>query len=131
MAFMTFNAQTIAWPVLLKYQGDDELLYLDNHAQWEANGLSRAHFQPDDQLIDVFGNIYLLNHREHQMLQPIKTGEQLTLKALNGLVKAHAAQIGQCCIEKILLSSFDEAMRAVATMQETHAPSTGVVDSNE
>lgn len=117
---MALITQTIAWPALLKYKGDDELIYLDNFAQWQADGLSCAHFHPDDQLMDVSGNIYHLNHREHQMVQPIKTGEQLTLKALNGLVKAHAAQIGQCCIEKILLSSFDEAMRAVATMQETN-----------
>ena len=91
---------SVIWPCIIKHANDPELSYVSSQHE-----LQSTDFEASDKLIDASGAIY----------QPgiIATGEILTLTDILGLVKAHAAQSGSCCVAKLYAPSITEAFKIV------------------
>jgi hypothetical protein len=103
----------IVWPVLLKLDGDDELLYFA--AEDELNDLCRQMILADgDLLIDSLGHGYQIcltaDHQlEYQLLPTDYSAEDVSL-----LIQAHEFNAAGCCITKIHFPSVSQAIKALA-----------------
>ena len=98
-------SSSIHWPCVIKHANDPELTYLDNE-----QGL--AHVEPDesDILIDTCGNVFIpVNTEWVAATKP----ETMKLTEVLGLVKAHAAQSGSCCVAKLYAPTISEAFKIV------------------
>ena len=99
------HTESLNWPCIIKHANDPELTYLDN-----AQDL--AHLEPDesDILIDASGSVY----RPDDTTWIASTDcEVMDLTDVLGLVKAHAAQSGSCCVAKLYAPSITEAFKIV------------------
>ena len=115
---ITMSVFDIHWPVIIKYDDDDELGYVIDQQQWdEDTELHQFQFDGSDVLIDSSGQVYGLSMIENSI--SINTTDEIkTLEEILGLVKAHAAQAGSCCVAKLYAPSIDEAFKIVrSTLQ--------------
>lgn len=108
---ITMSELNIHWPAIIKYDDDDELGYVVDQQQWEQDtGLHQFQFDGSDVLIDSLGQVYSLTMIENSV-SINTTGEIKNLEEILGLVKAHAAQAGSCCVAKLYAPSIDEAFK--------------------
>lgn len=89
----------INWPALLHCHQDTELRYV---ADFQAFELVRTDGEINtfDQLIDSNGQVFNPCN-VHQAGNAPTSLNSLTLEETLGLVKAHAAQAGSCCVAKL------------------------------
>jgi len=110
----------IKWPAVLKYSGEDELVFIADETVW--NGDSDLHFygySELDRLIDAEGNLYALQQVQKQKhVDILATASSLSLREFEFLVKAHLVALDQCCVEKIQLNSFSQGLDFVQQVQE-------------
>ncbi len=95
----------INWPCVIKHANDPELTYLDKEQDL-------ADFEPDesDILIDTSGKVYI---PEKNDWVAGTSPETMNLTEVLGLVKAHAAQSGSCCVDKLYAPTISEAFKIV------------------
>ncbi|CAG0949851.1 hypothetical protein MTYP_00128 [Methylophilaceae bacterium] len=106
----------IHWPAVIHFTGHAELAYVGSQAQWDADGhLHASGYRPADRLIDSSGRIWSLG-RGHPHAIPQFSGETASLDTLIALVRAHAAQSGECCVAKLSAASVAEAIRMVKSL---------------
>ena len=104
----------ITWPAIIKFTGDDELSFIGTQSDWDSDpDLSVFSYEVLDQLIDSEGKVYRLTHRENGLVVPMATGERIELASLTDLLRAHASQLGNCCVAKLGFYSIAEAVLAV------------------
>lgn len=109
----------ITFPAIIKHADDDELVYVSDQASWDNDAdLHFFDYHETDYLVDVTGNVFTLMTRENQLVIPQLTGKTLALEEVLGLVKAHAAQKGSCCVAKMYAPSIIEAFKIVASMED-------------
>lgn len=106
-----------AWPIIIKHLGEDELTYIHDQAEWKDT-ITSSTFDLDetDLLIDSSGKTFSIIHKENNDtdLQP---GEEIkNLQDILGLVKAHAAQAGSCCVAKLSAPSIEYAFNIVKSI---------------
>ena len=118
---MSAQAKTIArrvhaivWPAIIKYAGQAELAYVQDQAQWDADAhLHGSRYEKTDVLIDSNGEIYMLSNAVNGSVRPESTGKFTELEEVIEMVRAHASQMGSCCISKFSALSIREAVCAV------------------
>jgi hypothetical protein len=108
----------ISWPAILQYDNDPELEYLENEAAWrQAIASSENSFEQNDRLVDSQGQLFSCS----QLIQPSvdQTGpkEKLPLETVLGLVKAHLADSGSCCVAKAYAPTIRDAIYMVKNNQ--------------
>ena len=114
------DTQLISWPCLLQQAGDAELVYVDDQAAWVADaGLQDANYNAEDRLIDARGQLFSLTQRRDGVIQPKPLGDTLSLHDILGLVKAHAAQSGSCCVAKLYAPTIGAAFAIVNSLDTT------------
>ena len=108
------------WPSIIKHSDDAELIYVSDQAEWD-NDADLLYFEYDesDYLIDSSGEIYSLAKRQNKYLEPKSRGKTMTLQDILGLIKAHAAQKGSCCVAKLYAPTIIEAFKIVKSLNET------------
>ena len=108
------------WPCIIKHSDDAELVYVSNQAVWD-NDIDLHDFEYDesDYLIDSSGRLFSLTARENGCVKPEPCGDAMALQDILGLIKAHAAQKGSCCVAKLYAPTIEEAFKIVASMNET------------
>jgi len=107
------------WPCIIKYSDDAELTYVANQADWDNNAdLYDLEYDESDFLIDSSGNLFNLTKRENKSVTPEPVGRSMSLNEILGLVKAHAAQKGSCCVAKLYAPTIAEAFRIVASLND-------------
>lgn len=104
------------WPVILKYTGDYELVFIASQTEWEADPDLHFFYEPEDCLIDSSGAVFHLNTRSNNIVMPKANGKTVALEELNTLIQQHASQLGNCCVTKIACDSISEAINAVRSM---------------
>ena len=109
---MPLPLSTIIWPAIVLHDDDPELTYIPDAAALAAQA---ARCEADDRLIDSEGRMFSLSCTK-DALRPIPTGEVMGLEDFLGLVKAHAAQTGSCCVAKLYAPSIADAMAIVASL---------------
>ena len=104
------RTEHINWPCVIKHANDPELTYLDKQQDL-------AHVEPDesDILIDTSGKVYI--PEKTQWVAGISPGT-MNLTEVLGLVKAHAAQSGSCCVAKLYAPTISEAFKIVKDTSE-------------
>lgn len=111
--------QLLNWPAIIKHSDDAELTYICNQSKWDNDpDLHHFDFDEDDFLIDSTGRLFTLTNRD-DIVKPEDSGRTMSLDATLGLIKAHAAQKGSCCVAKIYAPTIDEAFKIVASLEET------------
>jgi len=110
----------VNWPAIIKHSGDPELIYVSNQNEWE-NDVDLHYFEYDetDFLLDSDGKIYTLKEKESFYINPEPNGDSKSLQDILGLVKAHAAQQGSCCVAKLYAPSIVGALKIVESLNET------------
>jgi hypothetical protein len=107
----------ITWPAIIKYSGDAELAYIGTQAEWDADAhLHGFRVEQTDVLIDSNGEIYALSTVVNGTVLPEPTGKLASLEQVVELVRAHASQLGSCCVAKFSASSVREALRSVSAL---------------
>ncbi|MFW1676213.1 DUF4144 family protein [Pontibacter sp. JAM-7] len=109
------SGNAVNWPALLKLQGEAELVFLPSESAFlqEASGLLLS---DDDRLIDISGQSFAIvtSPDGHPVLQLMAYKYNCSLADITGLVQAHAAEAGNCCVAKIQFTSFRQALLSVA-----------------
>lgn len=103
------------WPAIIKHQGDAELTYIHDQDVWEITSQSgETVFDETDLLIDSSGNTFSISDTEL-----VDNKETQGLENILGLVKAHAAQAGSCCVAKLYAPSIKDAFEIVKSMSDS------------
>ena len=107
----------INWPAIIKHSGDDELIYIRDQMQWDIETeLHSFEYIVTDCLIDSSGHVFDLTNREDGVVRPKAKTDVIELKVILGLVKAHAAQSGSCCVAKLYAPTIQEAYKIVESL---------------
>jgi len=49
----------VKWPAVIKYQGEDELIYIESLAEWQSDpDLCESSYEVEDRLIDASGALF-------------------------------------------------------------------------
>lgn len=103
------------WPAIIKHHDDTELTYIHNLAEWEMISQSgETDFDETDLLIDSSGNTFSVSGTDL-----FDNNETQGLENILGLVKAHAAQAGSCCVAKLYAPSIKDAFSIVKSMSDS------------
>lgn len=94
-----------AWPALVKFRGQAELLHVADAKEWQA---LRPQCHGAELLIDANGEVYA-----PETEAPAPLGRRLELAQVLELVRAHAALGGQCCTAKLAAPTIRAAINAV------------------
>ncbi|MFA6179709.1 MAG: DUF4144 family protein [Candidatus Methylopumilus sp.] len=115
----------IHWPAIIQLTGEAELTYIENQSLWDRDmHLQAINYEASDRLIDSYGVAYALSRKADGKVIPERSETIVALDTVIQLIRAHAAQIGLCCIAKISAGSFQEAISLVSSMDDN-----GVVKS--
>jgi hypothetical protein len=110
----------VNWPAIIKHSGDAELIYVSDETEWNNDAeLHGAGYDETDYLIDSSGKIFTLTNRDNKHVNPEPNGNAIALHELLGLIKAHAAQTGSCCVAKLYAPTIVEAFKIVESLNET------------
>lgn len=101
----------ILWPAIIHHAGQAELIYIKDEPQWLAHVQTPQHFHAQDRLIDSTGHAYSLTNGI-----PNFSGRTVALDELLNLIRAHAAEAGQCCVAKFSAASIPQAIRTLGDM---------------
>ena len=109
----------INWPAVIRYRGDDELVYVRSAEEWQRDAESHLYAHNDgDMLIDSDGHVLNLGHGDGSRINTEDTGTRIALDDFVKLVRIHASCSHRCCIEKISFRTVAEGIRLVAAMNE-------------
>jgi hypothetical protein len=102
----------IAWPCMLKLDGDDELIYLDSEQDFisECRELLLC---DDDHVIDSVGYRYLIESISGE-LALIKTEQILVAAYVSNLIRAHEFKKATLCLTKIHFLTVSEAIKSLS-----------------
>ncbi|MFZ0470752.1 MAG: DUF4144 family protein [Thiogranum sp.] len=107
------------WPAIIKHSDDAELVYVSDQTAWNCDAeLHRFDYDESDYLIDASGNIFTLSSRDNEYVKPEPNGNAMALPEILGLIKAHAAQKGSCCVAKLYAPTIREAFKIVESLDE-------------
>jgi len=103
--------ESINWPAILKYKGENELAYIPSQSDWESDAdLHVFAYEIEDQLIDPQGFVYSLSFRKNNLIVPEKSSRSLSLPEVSELIKAHLSELGSCCVSQFFAPSIKEAI---------------------
>lgn len=115
---MSQQTPSITWPAIIKYSGQAELAYVKDQAEWDADvHLHGFRYEKADVLIDSVGEIYALPNAVNGSVRPESTREFARLDEVIEMVRAHAAQMGSCCVSKFYASTIHDAVCAVSILE--------------
>ena len=102
----------IAWPCLLKLEGDDELLFVASYDALihECSGLILTE---QDCIIDSVGKCYFVRSVAGRSIELVRHKHTFTLQQVTELIQAHEFSQQQMCIIKIHFPSIESAILAL------------------
>jgi hypothetical protein len=109
----------IAWPAVIKYEGDDELTYIDCENDWMRDARSYLYnHNGDNCLIDSNGEIFTLSTSGSGNIDLTTSGNRVSLDDFTRLVRTHASTVNRCCIEKISFRNIADGVKLIDSMNE-------------
>jgi hypothetical protein len=109
----------VNWPCIIKYSDDAELVYVKDQYEWVNNSdLHLFEYDESDRLIDSSGDIYIFNKASNKYVKLVASGDSMSLVEILGLVKAHAAQKGACCVAKLYAPTISDAFKIVESLNQ-------------
>ena len=111
--------EMIVWPAVIRHHEAAELIYIEDESGWNNDESAHACVYDEvDMLIDSTGQIFSLDTCKNARVIPVKRHKTIPLLEFLGLVKAHVAQTGACCVAKLYAPNLCEAFKVVASTQE-------------
>lgn len=123
--------QQIHWPAILKFDQDDELMYLANHQDWLSFICANQYtvcFQ--DRLIDSSGDIYLIEKplaettatekSIAQLPHLVKQPQSINVLQMLPLVRQYGQFQGHCCSAKIVFTTIEQGIATVAELEQLY-----------
>ena len=109
------NKSQVIWPAIIHYHGQGELTFIANQASWE-NGeyLQAIHYHASDALIDAEGSLYQILNIASGEVSLQRLNKKASLQEVIGMIRAHAAELGACCVAKFSATSIHEAINSIA-----------------
>ena len=108
------------YPCIIKHSDDAELIYVGDQSELDNNAdIHCFDYDESDCLIDSSGDIYYLTRPSNKYVKPEANGGSMSLVEILGLVKAHAAQKGSCCVAKLYAPTISDAFKIVESLNET------------
>lgn len=108
------------WPCIIKHADDAELVYISNQPEWDNDpDLHFFDYDESDFLIDSSGETYSLTKVKQGKVIPVPRNDKISLHDLLGIIKAHAAQQGSCCVAKLYAPSYIEAFKIVESLKDS------------
>ncbi|MDH5648980.1 MAG: DUF4144 domain-containing protein [Gammaproteobacteria bacterium] len=110
----------IHWPAVIHHTDDVELTYVHDQVQWQSDAdLHAASYEESDCLIDADGHVFGLTKKKDGFIEPEPKGDTMSLEQVLGLVKAHTAQTGACCVAKLYAPTIKDALEMLRAITET------------
>jgi len=110
---------TVNWPAVLKIENDAELLLLADQNAWDSEASNLPMLgHASDQIIDSQGKIFNLKRFNSNHISIADSGTSMNLIDFLGLVKAHAAAQGTCCVAKLYAPSYQDAFEMLASLAD-------------
>ena len=107
------------WPAIVHFADDAELLFIKDQASWQREtDPSAFKVNPDDRVIDVTGAVYQIQTGPDAAIQLQREQQPISLIDLLGLIKAHAAEKGSCCVAKLYAPSLVDAFNMLEAMRD-------------
>lgn len=94
----------IKWPAVIKYQGEDELIYIASLNDWSNDpDLCQSHYEIEDRLIDMSGALFSLPTASADVNTDafVALDTQISVPEFVELVRKHAVIENYCCSAKI------------------------------
>ena len=108
------------WPAIIKHQDDAELSYIHDQDEWvNITKPGDCDIDETDLLLDSSGNTFMLNFFANSRIELQRYEEIQSLENILGLVKAHAAQAGSCCVAKLYAPSIKDAFNIVKSLKDS------------
>lgn len=114
----------VNWPAILKYTGDDELVYIENQQAWLHDpGLHSYQYTVGDQIIDSAGKAFdlidMTGKKKNEITAVNKTlsPSTMTLCAFETLIKNHMHSLNFCCSSRLRISSFKDGISLIEKTQ--------------
>jgi hypothetical protein len=98
------------WPAIIRYAGVDEVTFVHDQAQWNADlELTDFRYTSDDVLIDSQGHVH--GFECGQPVGPVSlkaTDQRLSPQQLSDAVQKHLSAVNQCCVSKLVFDNYAE-----------------------
>jgi len=105
-------SRTVKWPAIIKLDADDELIFISDADEFANDtALREMQLQAQDKLIDSTGAVFTISNRPALTLTV--TDSQLSLNAVENLLRLHLSNHGTCCVSKFHANSIREALMSV------------------
>ncbi len=110
----------IAWPAVIKYLGDDELLFIKDESTWLADDDLNAYpYDVNDMLVDSNGAVYCFDYHVKTRQMHVKAQlKVVSIDQFEGWVKNHLALLNQCCSSKLTLLSITDGFDLLEQLSE-------------
>jgi len=96
----------VNWPAIIKYSGEDELLFIESNIHWVSdNGLTAYPYHCDDVLLDSSGALFSINNN---CFKPLK--KTLPLDEFELWIKNHMVILNQCCSSKLSVAKYSDGL---------------------
>ncbi|AZG72035.1 DUF4144 domain-containing protein [Shewanella livingstonensis] len=121
--------QQVHWPAILKFDQDDELMYLANKQDWLsficANQFT---LQTSDKLIDSVGHAYTIQTHAQQSSNTcvaelpslVKQSQDVSVLQLLPLVRQYGQFQGHCCSAKIVFTTIEQGIATIAELEQLY-----------
>ena len=103
----------IKWPCILKFFGEDELLYLANNQALNIE-CQTCILDDDDYLIDINGNCYSLSNLLYNKSVPECMVKIVTLDEITELIRRSEFSKASLCLTKINFQNIAQAVQSLA-----------------
>lgn len=109
----------VEWPAVIKYEGDDELTYVDSDTEWvRDSAMYLYNHNGNNSLIDSNGTIFSLKLNDNGGTGINHTGDVISHEDFTRLVRIHASTVNRCCIEKIGFRDIADGIKLIQSMSE-------------
>lgn len=111
---------SILWPVVIKYSGEDELLFVKDELSWSSDvDLCAYVYDASDVLVDAKGALYALNYEVETRQTLIEAQQKIvSINQFEAWVKSHLALLNQCCSSKLTLASIADGLTLIEQLAQ-------------
>ncbi|HEY0268518.1 MAG TPA: DUF4144 family protein, partial [Methyloradius sp.] len=83
---------------------------------WEKGQYLQAiRYHASDALIDAEGSLYQLVNAANGNVRLQKLNKEASLQEVIEMIRAHSAELGECCVAKFSATSIQEAIGSIAS----------------
>ncbi len=113
---VVLNNSVVQWPAVIKYHGEDELIYIESLSEWKNDpNLCLPHYESEDRLIDASGALFSLpaapSLSDTDMF--VSLDSRILVPEFVDLVRKHAVIENYCCSAKINANTHQQVIAMV------------------